>query len=56
MVMAQAAPVLRIGSPSRSRQVGVAAVKNSRRPELLNRYGRHRRSVLDAPLNCKCCH
>ncbi len=39
MVMAQVALVLRIGSPPRSRQVGVAAVKNSRRPGLLNKYG-----------------
>jgi len=37
VVMAQVAPVLRIGSPSRTRQVGVAAVKNSRRPGLLTR-------------------
>ncbi len=35
MVMAQAALVLHIGSPPRSRQVGVAAVKNSRWPGLL---------------------
>ncbi len=38
MVMAQAALALHIGSPPRTRQVGVAAVKNSRRPGLLNRY------------------
>ena len=37
MVMTQAALALQIGWPSRSRQVGVAAVKNSRRPGLLNR-------------------
>jgi len=37
MVMAQAALVLHRGSPLRSRQVGVAAVKNSRRPGLLAR-------------------
>ncbi len=36
MVMTQAALGLHIGSPSCSRQVGVAAVKNSRRPGLLN--------------------
>ena len=51
MVMAKVALVLHIGSPPRSRQVGVAAVKNSRRPGLLRRKSRHRRSVLDAPLN-----
>ncbi len=39
MVMVQVALVLHIGSPPRSRQVGVAAVKNSRRPGLRNRYG-----------------
>ena len=39
MVMIQVDLVLQMGSPSRSRQVGVAAVKNSRRPGLLNRYG-----------------
>jgi len=37
VVMAQVALVLQIGSPPRSRQVGVAAVKNSRRPGLLTR-------------------
>ena len=39
MVMAQVTLVLQLGSPPRSRQVGVAAVKNSRRPGLPNRYG-----------------
>ena len=51
MVMAQVALVLQLGSPPPSRQVGVAAVKNSRRPGLLISYYRFRRSVLDAPLN-----
>ena len=36
MVIAQVALVLRIESPTRSRQVGIAAVKNSRRPGLLS--------------------
>ncbi len=39
MVMAQVARVLRIGSPPRSRQAGVAAVKNSRRPVIPARLG-----------------
>ena len=39
MVMVQVALVLHIGSPPRSRQVGVAAVKNSRRPEYLADMG-----------------
>ena len=39
MVMVQVVLVLQIGSPPRARQVGVAAVKNSRRPGLLNSYG-----------------
>ena len=51
MVMTQVALGLHMGSPPRSRQVGVAAVKNSRRPGLFNSLGCHRRSVLDAPLN-----
>jgi len=56
VVMVQAALVLHMGSPPRSRQVGVAAVKNSRRPGLLTSYGCHRRSVLDATLRYKCSH
>ncbi len=56
MVMAQATLVLHTGAPPRSRQVGVAAVKNSRRPGLLTSYNCHRRSVLDAPLHPKCFH
>ena len=51
MVMVKTYLGRHIEFPSRSRQVGVAAVKNSRRPGLLNRQGWHRRSVLDAPLN-----
>jgi len=39
VVMVQVVLVLPMGSPPRSRQVGVAAVKNSRRPGLLNGYG-----------------
>jgi len=39
VVMAQAALAFHIESPPRSRQVGIAAVKNSRRPGLLSRYG-----------------
>jgi len=40
VVMVQVALVLQMGSPPRSRQVGVAAVKNSRRLGLFNAHAR----------------